>query len=198
MKYKYLILILHIIILVLVGCSTQTTDYTSIGYNCVLELKEKTTVLSDKMILDKDNKIDNFECDYPCNNYAFKSSFKTNDKYISNYDELIEWFSEICSEEYTQKIFNEFALINYNNEIYYTPVDMLLDMYDYDSSSIVSYTIDDTTITYVCEATGYDGGGEPKEILTYTFSLVNDGGNWKFTDCSFDGYCNYRLFYTLE
>ena len=191
MKLKYLIS--GLAVMLLAGCSSKSADYISIGYDCVLELKEKTEMLSNEMMLDKDQKIEDFECKYPCSGYAFKSSFNVNDKVISNYDELVEWFSQTCSVEYTQKVFDEIALIDFNNEIYYTPVDMLLDMYDYDSSRIVSYTVDDNTVTYTCEASGYDGGGNPKEILTYDFSLINDNGNWKFADCSYDGYCNYRL-----
>lgn len=191
MKTKYIILILAVMLLG--GCSVKPVDYISVGYDSVSALKAKTEILSTEMIIDKDNKIEDFECKYPCVKYAFRCSFKEDGKVISDYNELTKWFSQTCTEEYAQRIFDEIALINYNNEIYYTAVDMLLDLYDYDSSKIVSYETDGDTVTYTCEASGSDGGGEPMELLTYTFSLVNDNGNWKFADCSYNGFCNYRL-----
>ncbi len=83
--------------------------------------------------------------------------------------------------------------MNSENKIYYSAADMQLDFYDYEKSVITACETGGNTITYFCEAYGTDGGGNAKEVLEYTFSVVYDEEKYLISDCSYDGYCNYLL-----
>lgn len=112
---------------------------------------------------------------------------------ISQFDELVDLMSKTCSEEYSRKLLDEIGYLDINNSIYRKNADMLLDFYDYEKSYIESFTKSDNKITYSCVATGFDGGGFPKEDLIYTFVLEETDGQWRISDCNYNGYSNHVL-----
>ena len=124
---------------------------------------------------------------------GLRCSVRINGCSVAEYDKLEQNLREVCTEEYCRKILDEKTFINYDNKIYYSASDMLLDFYDYEHSVITGCETEGGTTTYFCEAHGTDGGGNAKEVLEYTFSAVYDGEKYLVSDCSYNGYCNYLL-----
>lgn len=134
---------------------------------------------------------DTIETDLPSK--GLRCTIRINDCDVTEYDKLEKLLCEVCTEDYCRKILEEKAFLDSDNKIYYSAEDMRLDFYDYEESIITSCEADGDTIIYFCEAYGTDGGGNSKEVLKYTFSVVYDGEKYLISDCSYNGYCNYLL-----
>lgn len=170
-------------------------NYMIEGLNAVAAFKEKIVCLDNMNYVENSEKIEvmSLFSDIP----QISGQYTVNG--IADYNELVKFMTEACTEDYARKLFDEKGFINHDGKIYHCSVDMLLDFYAYDESKIVSYEVNGNSVTYFCEANGTYDGGEPLDVLEYAFSVDFSGENPIISDCSYDGYCNYWLLcYTLS